>query len=51
MVHGPVTTVVVFLLWIYLSSVILIFGVEFTAAHARLRRHLAPTAPAAEPLS
>ena len=51
MIHGSITTVVVFLLWIYVSSVILIFGVEFTAAHARLRRHRAPTAPAAEPLS
>jgi membrane protein len=50
-IHGSITTVVVFLLWIYVSSVILIFGVQFTAAHARLRQHRAPTAPAAEPLS
>ena len=51
MIHGSITTVVVFLLWIYVSSVILIYGVQFTAAQARLRRHRAPSAPAAEPLS
>ncbi len=37
MIHGSITAVVVFLLWIYVSSVILMYGVEFTAAHARLR--------------
>jgi membrane protein len=45
-VHGSVAAVVVFLVWIYLSAVILLFGVEVTAAWARLRlegrrRHLA----------
>ena len=38
MIHGSIATVVVFLLWIYVSSVILMYGVEFTAAYARLRR-------------
>jgi membrane protein len=37
-VHGSVAAVVVFLMWIYLSAVILIYGVEFTVAYARLRR-------------
>lgn len=36
-VHGSITTVVVFLLWIYVSAVILLYGVEMTAAYARLR--------------
>lgn len=47
MIHGSITTVVVFLLWIYVSSVILMYGVEFTAAHARLRRHRPQGVPAA----
>ena len=37
-VHGSVAAIVVFLLWIYISAVILIYGVEFSAAYARLRR-------------
>jgi len=37
-VHGSVAAVVVFLMWVYLSAVILIYGVEFTVAYARLRR-------------
>ena len=37
-VRGSMTTIVVFLLWIYISAVILIYGVEFSAAYARLRR-------------
>jgi len=47
MIHGSITTVVVFLLWIYTSSVILMYGVEFTAAYARLRRHRTEAMPAA----
>lgn len=39
-VHGSVAAVVVFLLWVYLSAVILLYGVEFTVAYARLRRGL-----------
>jgi uncharacterized BrkB/YihY/UPF0761 family membrane protein len=31
--------VVLFLMWVYVSSVILMYGVEFTAAHYRARRH------------
>ena len=37
-VHGSVAAIVVFLLWIYVSAVILIYGVEFSAAYAGLRR-------------
>jgi membrane protein len=40
-VHGSVAAVVVFLMWVYLSAVILMYGVEFTVAYARLRRGLA----------
>lgn len=36
-IHGPVTTVVVFLFWIYVCAVILLFGVTMTAAYARLQ--------------
>jgi len=32
-------SVVVFLIWIYISAVLLLYGVEVTAANARLRRH------------
>ncbi len=37
-VNGSITAVVVFLVWVYLQAVILLYGVEFTAAYARLRR-------------
>lgn len=46
-VHGSVAAVVVFLIWIYLSAVILLYGVEVTAAFARARRHITPEEPAA----
>ena len=36
-VHGSIAAVVVFLLWIYVSAVILIYGVEMTASYARLQ--------------
>jgi len=36
--------VVLFLMWVYVSSVILMYGVEFTAAHYRARRHPPATA-------
>src|SRR4029079_6716099 len=36
-VHGYIAAVVVFLIWIYISAVILLYGVEVTAAYARLR--------------
>jgi membrane protein len=46
-IQGSIAAVVVFLLWIYVSSVILMYGVEFTAAYARLRRHRTDQMPAA----
>jgi len=46
-IHGSIAAVVVFLLWVYLSSVILMYGVEFTAAYARLRRRRPDEMPAA----
>ena len=52
-VHGSVATVIAFLLWIYLSAVVLLYGAEVSAAYARLRKHLpqqAPAAPAREPV-
>ena len=36
-VHGSIAAVVGFLIWVYVSAVILLYGVEFTAAYARLR--------------
>jgi membrane protein len=47
MIHGSVATVIVFLLWVYVSSIILMYGVEFTAAYARLRRRRPDEMPAA----
>jgi membrane protein len=47
MIHGSIAAVVVFLLWIYVSSVILMYGVEFTASYARLRRRRPEDMPAA----
>ncbi len=47
LIHGSISTIVVFLLWIYVCSVILIYGVEFTAAYARLRRRRPDAVPAA----
>jgi membrane protein len=46
-VHGIIAAVVVFLIWIFISAVILLYGVEVTAAYARLRRHRPETIPAA----
>ena len=36
-VNGSIAAVVVFLVWVYAQAVILLYGVEFTAAYARLR--------------
>jgi membrane protein len=47
MIHGSVAAVIVFLLWIYVSSIILMYGVEFTAAYARFRRRRPDDMPAA----
>ncbi len=39
-VNGSIAAVVVFLVWVYTQAVILLYGVEFTAAYARLRREI-----------
>ena len=46
-IHGQIGAVVVFLIWIYTSAVILLYGVEVTAANARLRRRRPEEIPAA----
>ena len=46
-IHGYIGAVVVFLIWIYISAVLLLYGVEVTAANARLRRHRPEEIPAA----
>jgi membrane protein len=46
-IHGSIAAVVVFLVWIYISAVILLYGVEVTAAYARLRRRRPDEIPAA----
>ena len=46
-IHGSIAAVVVFLFWIYISAVIFLYGVEVTAANARLRRHRPEEIPAA----
>ena len=46
-IHGSIAAVVVFLVWIYISAVLLLYGVEVTAANARLRRHRPDEIPAA----
>jgi membrane protein len=47
MIHGSIAAVVVFLLWVYVSAIILMYGVEFTASYARLRRRRPDDMPAA----
>ena len=37
LIQGSIAAVVVFLLWIYVSAVILLYGVEMTASYARLQ--------------
>ena len=46
-VNGSIGAVVVFLVWVYVQAVILLYGVEFTAAYARLRRGRPDEVPAA----
>jgi membrane protein len=41
-VNGSIAAVVVFLVWVYVQAAILLYGVEFTAAYARLRRGATP---------
>lgn len=49
-IHGSLAAVVVFLVWVYTSAMILLFGVEVSAANARLRADRLDSQPAAEPL-
>ena len=37
-IHGSIATVVTFLFWVYISAVIFLYGVEFSAAWVRVRR-------------
>jgi uncharacterized BrkB/YihY/UPF0761 family membrane protein len=46
-VNGSIAAVVVFLIWVYIQAVILLYGVEFTAAYARLVRGRPEQVPAA----
>jgi membrane protein len=46
-VNGSIAAVVVFLFWVYVQAVILLYGVEFTAAYSRLRRGRPEDMPAA----
>jgi membrane protein len=46
-VNGSIAAVIVFLVWVYVQAVILLYGVEFTAAYARLRRGRPDELPAA----
>jgi len=46
-VNGSIAAVVVFLVWVYTQAVILLYGVEFTAAYARLLRGRPEDVPAA----
>jgi membrane protein len=46
-VNGSVAAVVLFLIWVYAQAVILLYGVQFTAAFARLRRGRSEALPAA----
>jgi membrane protein len=45
-VNGSVAVVVMFLVWVYVQAVIFLYGVEFTAVYARLRRE--PPLPPAD---
>jgi membrane protein len=47
MIHGSIAAVVGFLFWVFVSAIILMYGVEFTAAYARLRRRRPDDMPAA----
>lgn len=45
-INGSIAAVVVFLVWVYTQAVILLYGVEFTAAYARLAREIEKVATA-----
>jgi membrane protein len=36
--HGSIAAVIVFLIWVYSSAVVLLYGAEFTATYIRLRK-------------
>lgn len=36
-IHGSIAAVVVFLIWVYVSAVILLYGVQITASYSRLQ--------------
>ena len=44
-VNGSIAAVVVFLVWVYAQAAILLYGVEFTAAYARLRNRVPDERP------
>ncbi len=46
-VNGSIAAVIAFLIWVYVQAVILLYGVEFTAAYARLLRGRPEEMPAA----
>jgi membrane protein len=46
LVHGSIAAVVVFLVWVYACAVVLLYGAEFTAAYAHLRRGRPDAVPA-----
>jgi membrane protein len=39
-IHGSITTIIVFMIWVYVSAVILLWGVEFTASYGKFRRDI-----------
>lgn len=41
-VHGSIAAVVAFLVWVYVSAIILLYGVEVTAAYAKERGQASP---------
>ena len=46
-VNGSIAAVIAFMIWVYVQAVILLYGVEFTAAYARLLRGRPDDVPAA----
>jgi membrane protein len=46
-VNGSIAAVIAFMIWVYVQAVILLYGVEFTAAYARLLRGRPETVSAA----
>ena len=39
-IHGSIATIIVFMIWVYVSAVILLWGVEFTASYGKFRRDI-----------